>query len=82
MKKGENCHLWRNVRVIKADGVIDDALLYLLEPAYLGTWDYREMVHRLSAAYELDSGHVYGGKNQISNLAFIDTCAKILLFFY
>ena len=37
-----------------------------------------------AAAPELDSGrrHIYGGKIQISNLAFVYTCAEILLFLY
>ena len=56
------------------------ALLYPLGPTYLGTWGYRERMRRLAAAHDLCSGwpHIYGGKNQISNLAFIYTCSEIL----
>ena len=59
-------------------------LLYPLGTTYLGTWGYREGVRGLAAARELDSGrqHMYGGKNQISNLAFTYTCAESLLFLY
>ena len=47
-------------------------------------WGNREGVRRLAAVRDLDSGrlHIYGGKNQISNLAFIYTCAEMLLFLY
>ena len=60
------------------------ALLYPLGLTYLGTWGYREGVRRLAAARDLGFGrqHIYGGKSQISNLAFIYTCAEILLFLY
>ena len=60
------------------------ALLYSLEPTYLGTWDCKEGVRSLAAARELGSSrqHIYGEKNQISNLGFIYTCAEILLFLY
>ena len=70
--------------MIKAVGVVGDALLYPLGPAYLGTWGNREGVRRLAAVCELDSGRwrIYGGKNQISNLEFIYTCAEILLFLF
>ena len=70
--------------MIKAGVVVGDTLLYPLGPAYLGMWGHREGVHRLAAARELGSGrqHIYDGKNQISNLAFIYTCAEILLFLY
>ena len=41
-----------------------------------------EGVRRLAAVRELGSSrqYIYGGKNQISNLTFIYTCAEILLF--
>ena len=42
----------------------------------------REGVRRLATVCELGSRHIYGGKNQISNLTFIYTCAEILLFLY
>ena len=58
------------------------ALLYPHGQAYLGTGGYMERVCRLAATYKPDSGRrrIYSGKNQISNLAFIYTCAKNLLF--
>ena len=46
---------------------------------YIGTWGHTERVRHLAAVHEPDSGRrIYGGKNQISNLAFIYTCAEIL----
>ena len=41
-------------------------------------------VRRLAAARELDSDrrHIFGGKNKISNLAFIYAGTEILLFSY
>ena len=63
--------------MIKIGEIVGDAPLYPLGPAYLGTRGHREGVRLLAAARELDSGkrHIYGGKNQISNLTFIYTCA-------
>ena len=59
------------------------ALLYPLEPTYLGTWGFRERVRRLAAVHEPDSSRrIYSGKIQISYLVFIYTCDEILLFLY
>ena len=53
--------------------------------AYLGTGDHRKEVRRIAVARELDSDgrrHIYGGKNPISNLAFIYTylCRNFIIF--
>ena len=50
--------------MIKVGGVVDDALLYPLEPAYSGTLGHKEGVRRLVAAGELLSGrrHNMAGK--------------------
>ena len=80
--------------MIKVGEVIGDALLYPLEPAYLGTWGYKAGLLRYvrlqgegappTGGALTNSGrrHMYGGKNQILNVASTYTCAEILLFLY
>ena len=66
--------------MIKSGGVVGDTFLYLFRSTYLGTRGHKEGVRRLAAVHELDPvrRYIYGGKNQISNLAFIYACAEIV----